>query len=80
MEASTEPRLDPNLAARIFLELANEHTLQGALHKVFAILGERPELVCLQIWRIGEGDRCLRCPFNEPAGRARSPLRAANWR
>jgi len=63
MEASTEPRLDPNLAARIFLELANEHTLQGALHKVFAILGERPELVCLQIWRIGEGDRCLRCPL-----------------
>ena len=65
MESTTGLRLDPNVAARIFLELANEHSLQGALQKVFAIVGERPDMACLQIWRIEDGDRCLRCPLQE---------------
>jgi transcriptional regulator with GAF, ATPase, and Fis domain len=65
MEAPIGTRLDPNVAASIFLELANEHTLQGALQKVFAVLGERPDMACLQIWRIEDGDRCLRCPLQE---------------
>ena len=65
MESITGSRLDPNVAARIFLELANEHSLQGALQKVFAVLGERPDMACLQIWRIEDGDRCLRCPLQE---------------
>src|SRR3974390_181770 len=65
MESSTEPRFDPNVAARIFLELANEHSLQGALQKVFAMMGERSLLSCLQIWRIEDGDRCLRCPLQD---------------
>src|SRR5215471_2243070 len=63
MESSTGSRLDPNVAARIFLELANEHSLQDALQKVFAVTGERPDLTCLQIWRIEDGDRCFRCPL-----------------
>ena len=62
-EVSTNSRLDPNIAAKLFLELANEHSLQGALQKVFAVIGDRPELAGLQIWRIEEGDRCLRCPL-----------------
>ena len=65
MESPTGTRLDPNVAASIFLELANEHSLQGALQKVFAVLGERPDMACLQIWRIEDGDRCLRCPLQE---------------
>ena len=65
MESPTGTRLDPNVAASIFLELANEHSLQGALQKVFAVLGERPDMACLQIWRIENGDRCLRCPLQE---------------
>ena len=65
MESPIGTRLDPNVAASIFLELANEHSLQGALQKVFAVLGERPDMACLQIWRIENGDRCLRCPLQD---------------
>jgi len=65
MESATGSRLDPNVAARIFLELANEHSLQSALQKIFAMTGERPDMACLQIWRIEAGDRCLRCPLQE---------------
>ncbi len=68
MELSPDSRLDPNIAARLFLELANEHSLDGALQKVHALAGDRPELACLQIWRIEDGDRCLRCPLHKQCG------------
>ena len=88
MEFSTDTRLDPNIAARIFLELANEHSLQGALEKVFDMVGDKPDLACAQIWRIGDGDRCFRCPLQDrcpdrrrclhlTAGRGVSVLQAA---
>src|SRR5271157_2598058 len=80
MESTTGSRLDPNVAARIFLELANEHSLQGALHKVFAIVGERPDMACLQIWRIEDGDRCLHCPLQERCADHRRCLHLAAGR
>ena len=29
MESSTDPRFEPNMAARLFLDLANEHSLSA---------------------------------------------------
>src|SRR5882757_6716031 len=65
MDSSTELRFEPEMAAKLFLELANEHSLQGALQKVVDQVGRSPGLACLQIWRVGDGDRCSRCPLRE---------------
>jgi len=65
MESSSDPRLEPNIVARLFLELANERSLEGALQKVVDLVGKRPGLACSQVWRIGDGDRCSRCPHRE---------------
>lgn len=68
MESDVDPRYDANLAARLFLELASEHSLEGSLQRVVAVVGERPDIACLQIWCVGEGDRCSRCPLVEKCG------------
>jgi len=65
MESSTDPRLEPNIAAKLFLELANERSLEGAMQKVVDQVGTRPGLACVQIWRVGDGDRCSRCPLEQ---------------
>src|SRR6266478_2376575 len=65
MESSTDPRLEPNIAAKLFLELTNERSLEGAMQKVVDQVGTRPGLACVQIWRVGDGDRCSRCPLRQ---------------
>jgi formate hydrogenlyase transcriptional activator len=74
MESSTDLRFEPNMAARLFLDLANERSLPGALQRVVDQVGIRPGLACLQIWRIGDGDRCSRCPLQQQCPDHRSCL------
>jgi len=63
MESTVDIRFDPNFTARLFLELANEQSLQGALQKVASTIAMRPDAACVQIWCIEEGDQCPRCPL-----------------
>src|SRR5437899_11491840 len=65
MESSTDPRFELSIAARLFLDLANERSLPGALQKVVDMVGKRPGLACSQVWCIGDGDRCSRCPLKQ---------------
>src|ERR1700747_1412656 len=65
METTSDPRLEPNIAAKLFLELANERSLEGAMQKVVDQVGTRPGLACVQIWRVCDGDRCSRCPLEQ---------------
>jgi len=80
MESSTALQLEPNYAARLFLELANEHSLQGVRQKVVDMVGTRPGLACSQVWCIGDGDRCSRCPLREQCPDQRSCLHLAAGR
>src|SRR6266403_1222567 len=80
MESSTDPRLEPNIAAKLFLELANERSLEGAMQKVVDQVGTRPGLASVQIWRVGDGDRCPRCPLQEQCPDHRSCLHLAAGR
>src|SRR5258708_33540660 len=65
METTSDPRLESTIAAKLFLELTNERSLEGAMQKVVDQGGTRPGLACVQIWRVGDGDRCSRCPLQE---------------
>ncbi len=65
METTSDPRLEPNIAAKLFLELTNERSLEGAMQKVVDQVGTRPGLACVQIWRVCDGDRCSRCPLEQ---------------
>ena len=65
MESITDPRLEANLAAKLFLELTNERSLEGAMQKVVDQVGIRPGLACVQIWRVEDGDRCSRCALEQ---------------
>src|SRR5258708_14571477 len=65
METTSDPRLEPNIAAKLFLDLANERSLEGAMQKVVDQVGTRPGLACVQIWRVCDGDRCSRCPLEQ---------------
>src|SRR6185369_680370 len=80
MESSTDPRIEPNIAARLFLELGNERSLQGALQKVVDMVGKRPGLACSQVWCIGDGDRCSSCPLREQCPDQRRCLHLAAGR
>jgi transcriptional regulator with GAF, ATPase, and Fis domain len=80
MKSSAEFRLQPNDAAKLFLELANEHSVQGALQKLVARVGSRPGLACLQVWCIGDGDRCPRCLPQAPCADHRRCLHLAAGR
>jgi hypothetical protein len=80
METTSDPRFEPNMAATLFLELTNERSLQGALKKVVDQVGKRSGLACLQIWRIGDGDRCSRCLLQQQCPDRRSCLHLATGR
>jgi len=80
MGSSAELRFQPNDAAKLFLELAGEHSVQGALQKLVAQVGNRPGLACLQVWCLGDGDQCPRCPLRDPCGDHRRCLHLAAGR
>src|SRR5882724_9930432 len=80
METTSDPRLEPTLAAKLFLELTNERSLEGAMQKVVDQVGTRPGLASVQIWRVGDGDRCPRCPLQEQCPDHRSCLHLAAGR
>jgi transcriptional regulator with GAF, ATPase, and Fis domain len=80
MKTTSDPRFEPNMAATLFLELTNERSLQGALQKVVDQVGKRPGLACLQVWCIGDGDRCSRCPLQQQCPDRRSCLHLTTGR
>src|ERR1700722_15401037 len=80
METISDPRFEPNMAATLFLELTNERSLEGALQKVVDQVGKRPGLACLQVWCIGDRDRCSRCPLQQQCPDHRSCLHLATGR
>jgi transcriptional regulator with GAF, ATPase, and Fis domain len=65
MEPGMIRRFDPSVAARLFLDLASEHSLDRALQKVVGTISKQPELACMQIWCLAEGDRCAHCAFEK---------------
>ena len=62
MESASDSRFDPNLAAQFLLEIAHEQSLESLLQKVVTGAVERPDVACVQIWLIAQGDLCPNCP------------------
>jgi transcriptional regulator with GAF, ATPase, and Fis domain len=62
MESASDSRFDPNLAAQLLLDIAHEQSLEQLLQKLLRRAVERPNVACVQIWLIDEGDRCSTCP------------------
>ena len=62
MEPASDRRFDPNFAAQILLELAQQQSLEKLSHKLVELTMERPYIVCAQVWLIEKGDLCAACP------------------
>ncbi len=61
-DSRTDSRFDPNFAAQLLLDIAHEQSLERLLEKLVDRAVARPNLACIQVWLIGEGDRCATCP------------------
>src|ERR1041384_7406028 len=61
MPIASENRFDPNFAAQLLLDVANEQSLERLLQKLVERVMERPHMVCVQIWLTGPGDVCATC-------------------
>jgi transcriptional regulator with GAF, ATPase, and Fis domain len=62
MEPTCDRRFDPNYAAQILTEIANERSLEKLLQKLSVRAMERPHFACVQVWLIRKGDLCATCP------------------
>lgn len=62
MESLADRRFDPNIAAHLLLEMAQERSLDLLLDRVVRRAVERPDVACLQIWLLGKGGECFSCP------------------
>jgi transcriptional regulator with GAF, ATPase, and Fis domain len=62
MESDSDIRFDPNHAALLLLEAAEEQSVEPLLKKIVERGVERPEIACAQIWLIEKGDLCFTCP------------------
>ncbi|HOC01130.1 MAG TPA: hypothetical protein PKM43_20570, partial [Verrucomicrobiota bacterium] len=74
METTSDRRFDPNVAAQLLLDIAHEQSVERVLQKFLRRAVERPDIVCMQIWLIGEGDLCSGCSH-----RLRCPDRSRCW-
>ncbi len=74
METASDRRFDPNVAAQLLLDIAHEQSVERVLQKFLRRAVERPDIVCMQVWLIGEGDVCSGCPH-----RLRCPDRSRCW-
>ena len=62
MEPTSDRRFDPNYAAQVLTEIANERSLEKLLRKLSERTMERPHFACVQVWLIKKGDLCDSCP------------------
>lgn len=62
MEPASDRRFDPNYAAQILVEIANERSLEKLLQRLSDRAMERSHFACAQIWLIKKGDLCATCP------------------
>ncbi len=62
MESGSDLRFDPNVAAEMLVDVAQEQSLDRLLERLVNRAVERPDFACAQIWLVGKGDRCGTCP------------------
>jgi transcriptional regulator with GAF, ATPase, and Fis domain len=62
MENISDSRFDPNFATRLLLDIAHEKSVECLLQKLISNSMQHPNLACLQIWLLDQGDRCPVCP------------------
>ncbi len=62
MQALSDHRFDPNVAAQLLLDIAHEQSLERLLQKLVRRVVERPDVACVEIWLVDKGDRCSTCP------------------
>lgn len=62
MEPTSDSRFDPNVAAQFLLDIAHEQSVEHLLQNVVRRVVERPDMACIQIWLIDDGDLCPACP------------------
>jgi len=61
MDTSSDRRFDPNLAAELLLEIGHEQSLDRVLQQLIRRAVARPDIACVQVWLIEEGDLCSTC-------------------
>jgi transcriptional regulator with GAF, ATPase, and Fis domain len=64
MAPDIDSRFDPNLATRLLLDIAHEHSVEQLLKKFVhnAMTLNQLDMACFQIWLIDKGDLCPVCP------------------
>jgi len=62
MNPADEGLSDSNFAALLLLEVAHEQSLEQLLQKIVARSLQRPNFAAVQLWLIGKGDICAKCP------------------
>ncbi len=62
MSQTGEAISDSNFAALLLLEIAHEKSLDKLLQKIVERSLQRPNFAAVQIWLVGKGDLCVRCP------------------
>src|SRR5512139_681432 len=62
MESTSDMRFDPNRAAQMLLDLAQERSIELLLNNVLEWAIQNPDLAFVQIWLIDRGDICPSCP------------------
>jgi transcriptional regulator with GAF, ATPase, and Fis domain len=62
MSQTGEAISDSNFAALLLLEIAHEKSLGRLLQKIVERSLKRPNFAAVQIWLVGKGDLCARCP------------------
>lgn len=62
MQSTSDSRFDPNYAAQMLLDIAHEQSVDSLLQKLVRRVVERPNVACVQVWLIDQGDLCVTCP------------------
>lgn len=66
MEAASDrrydTRFDSDFASNLLLDIAQERSFEGVMEKVRGAAMTHPEIARVEIWLIGKGDLCPRCP------------------
>jgi len=65
MESSGNDRWDTKHAARLLAEFAHAESLDQLLQRIVHWDADRPDVACVQIWLVGNGDKCLTCGLRE---------------
>ena len=57
-----DTRFDSDFASNLLLDIAQERSFEGVMEKVRRAAMSHPEIARVEIWLIGKGDICPRCP------------------